>query len=122
LLRWALLADAIGTGASVVLVLAAAEWLSPHLGLPVELLRGAGLVLIPFVAMLVAAASRLRPAWLVGLVIGLNLVWAVASIALIVGGIVQPTTLGIVVVIGQAAAVLGIAVLQYVGLQRTDDH
>jgi hypothetical protein len=121
LLKRALLVDAIGCSASVVLTLAAASWLSPHLGLPVALLNGAGLVLIPFVALLAVTVFKRRPpAPLVGLVIGFNLAWVVASVGLLISGVVAPTALGMVVVAGQAAAVLGIAVLQYLGWQRRD--
>ncbi len=120
LLKRALLVDAIGCSASVVLTLAA-SWLNPHLGLPVALLNGAGLVLIPFVALLAVTVSKPRPpAPLVGLVIIFNLGWVVASVGLQVSGVVAPTALGMVVAAGQAAAVLGIAVLQYLGWQRRD--
>jgi hypothetical protein len=119
LLKRALLVDAIACSASVILLLGAAGWLSSYLGLPVALLVGAGLVLIPFVALLAFTVSRPRPpALLVGLVIGFNLAWMVASIGLLVAGVVAPTTLGLVVVAGQAVAVLGLAVLQYLGWQR----
>ena len=53
LLRFALLADALASGAMGVLMAAGAGLLAPFLGLPRPLLLWAGLLLIPF-ALLVA--------------------------------------------------------------------
>jgi hypothetical protein len=50
LLRQALLADAVTTAACAALMIAGAGFLEGLLGLPATLLRGAGLLLIPFVA------------------------------------------------------------------------
>ena len=57
-LRRALALDAIASGATAGLVIAAAGLLEGLLGLPGALLRGAGLVLIPYVAFVIYAASR----------------------------------------------------------------
>lgn len=119
LARQMLLLDAVITGPLALLAIAAAGWLSPHLGLPEELLRGAGMVLVPFVVLLVITATRPRLSpRLLGLVIALNLVWVAASVALLFAGSVSPTQLGTVLVIAQAAAVVAIAGLQYRGLLR----
>ena len=49
-LRRVLLLDAVATGATALLAVALAGPLAGWLGLPVGLLRGAGLILIPFEA------------------------------------------------------------------------
>ena len=119
LLRRALVTDAIGSGAPIPVLLLAATWLSPHLGLSETLLRWAGVVLIPFVALLIVAATRpTPPASLARLVIGFNLVWATASVALLVTGAVGQTALGTLVVLVQAAVVLGLALAQNVGVRQ----
>lgn len=119
LLRRALLIDAIGSGAPIPVLLLAAAWLSPHLGLSETLLRWAGVVLIPFVALLIVTVARpVPPASLVRLIIGFNLVWATASVGLLVIGAVRPTTPGTLVVLVQAAMVLGLAIAQYLGLRQ----
>ncbi len=119
LARQMLLLDAVITGALALLVIVAAGWLSPYLGLPATLLRGAGIVLMPFVALLLIGAtrSRLSPR-LLGLIIAINLLWVTASVALLFSTLVSPTHLGSGFVIAQAAAVVGIAGLQYSGLRR----
>jgi len=116
LLRYALIADAIGSGASAVLLLAAADTLSPLLGLPEQLLRTAGLILVPFVALVAYAASRLQPgaAWSVILI---NVAWVIGSVLLLVSDVVAPTTLGYAFVIAQALFVALVAELQYSGVR-----
>ena len=49
-MRNALALDAAASGATGLLLLAGARWLEDLLGLPVALMRGAGLILIPYVA------------------------------------------------------------------------
>jgi hypothetical protein len=119
LLRFALTIDAIASGASAVLLLAAAGFLSGLLGLPEELLRIAGIVLVPFVALVGYLAAREAPApGAVWAVILINLAWVAASALLLVGGFVSPTMIGFAIVAAQAVAVLIIADLQYFGLRR----
>ena len=118
-LHRALLLDAVATGATAVLMLAGAGLLAGPLGLPAGLLRGAGLVLVPFVALV--AWTALRPLLLAGAVravIGLNAAWVVGSLALLIGGWVAPTALGTVFVIAQAVVVGAFAELQFLGLRR----
>jgi hypothetical protein len=50
--------------------------------------------------------------------VGFNLVWAVESVMLVLLGWAQPTPLGIAVVLGQAAAAVVVADLQYMALRR----
>jgi hypothetical protein len=51
-------------------------------------------------------------------VVGVNEAWVVASVVLPLGGRVAPTTLGVAVVLAQAAVVAVFAVLQALALRR----
>lgn len=118
-LRQALLADAVISGAMGLLLLLGAGFLAGLLDLPMELLRTAGLVLLPFVAFVAYVATRENPArGAVWAVIVINALWVVASIGLLLSGWVAPNGLGITFVIVQALAVGLFAELQYVGLRR----
>jgi len=118
-LRRALLLDAVASGATALLLIAGAGLLEGLLGLPAAMLRGAGLVLVPYVAFVVYAGTRdpiSRPA--VWTIIAANAAWAIASALLLVSGWVAPTALGYAFVIGQAAVVALLGELQYIGLRR----
>jgi hypothetical protein len=120
LLRRALLADAIFSGASAVLLTLGAGALASLLNLPVALLRETGLFLIAYAALVGWLGTRpsiLRP--LVWIVVVGNAAWALASIALLFGGWVTPNLLGEAAVAMQAIAVGVFAELQYVGLRRS---
>jgi hypothetical protein len=118
-LRRALLVDAAASGLTGALMLAGAGMLTDLLGLPAALLRGAGLVLVPYVAFVAIVAARARiSAAAVWAVIACNALWTVASVALVIDGFVTPTALGTAFVIGQAVAVAALGVLQYVALRR----
>jgi hypothetical protein len=95
----------------------AAPGLAPLLGLPEDLIRTAGLLLLPLAAFILWLASRpAPPPVLVWIVILGNLVWTAESFALL--GQMEPTPLGTAFVSIQALAVLGLAGLEYVGLRR----
>jgi hypothetical protein len=118
-LRNTLLLDAAFSGAGALLMAGGASLLSPLLGLPQPLLFWAGVVLVPW-TILVAVLSR-RPAisrLLLIDVIGINALWAAASIGLLLTGLVSPTALGYAFVIAQAAAVALFAELQLIGMRR----
>jgi hypothetical protein len=118
-LRFALLADALASGATGLLAFAGAGVLAELLGLPTALLRYAGLSLFLYVAIVAYVGTRAnisRPA--VWAIIAYNALWAIDSVALLVSGYVSPTSLGYAFVIVQAAAVAGLGALQYVGLRR----
>jgi hypothetical protein len=118
-LRRALMLDAVASGAAGLLMIAGAGLLEGLLGLPAALLRGAGLVLVPYVAFVIWAGTRetvSRPA--VGTIVAANALWAAASALLLVSGWVAPTALGYAFVIGQAVVVALLGELQYVGLRR----
>jgi succinate dehydrogenase hydrophobic anchor subunit len=118
-LRRALVLDAAASGATGLLMIAAAGLLEGLLGLPAALLRGAGIVLVPYVAFVAFTATResiSRPA--VWAIIAANALWAIASALLLVSGLVAPTALGYAFVIFQAAVVALLGELQYMGLRR----
>ncbi len=120
LLRQALLADAVTTAACAALMIAGAGFLEGLLGLPATLLRAAGLLLIPFVAYVVMLGFRERVSrGAVWSVIGLNALWVVDSVLLLVSGYVTPTGSGIAFVLAQAAVVAMYAELQFMGLRRS---
>ena len=118
-LRWALGLDAAASGATALLVIGAASPLEGLLGLPAALLRGAGLVLIPYVAFVAYAATRTTAAPpMVWSIIIVNALWAIASVLLLLSGWVAPNALGYAFVIGQAVVVALLGELQYVALTR----
>jgi hypothetical protein len=119
-LRCALLADAVASGATGLLLIAGAGLLEGFLNIPVALSREAGLVLIPYVAFVAYVGTReniMRGA--VWAIIVANAVWALASIALLVSGWIAPNVLGIVFIAMQAAVVAVFGELQFVGLRRS---
>jgi len=120
-LRYALLADAIASGATGLLMIAGADLLTRLLGLPVALMRESGLLLVPYVALVAFVGTReIIPLGAVKAIIALNVLWVLGTVGLLVGGFVAPTVLGYAFVIVQAVAVGVLAELQLVGLRRAD--
>lgn len=114
-----LLADALSCAAAGLVLLLGADVLPGVLGLPPVLLLGAGAALLVFatgVGWLAARAQPKRAA--VWVVIGVNAVWAIDSVLLLVSGYVAPTLLGQAFVIAQAAVAAVFAELQFIGLRR----
>lgn len=119
-LRRAVLADAIFSGASAVLLTLGAGALAAWLIFPVALLRETGLFLIAYTALVGWLGTRqAMPKALVVIVIAGNAAWTLASIALLFSGAVTPNLLGEALVAAQAIAVGGLAELQYIGLRRS---
>jgi hypothetical protein len=118
-LRLILLADAAASGATAALLVAGAGVLERWFGLPVGLMREAGLLLIPYVVLVVVVASRPSVATAaVTAIIAINAAWTVASVLLLATGFVSPTLLGVAFVLAQALAVGAFAVIQYVCLRQ----
>jgi len=118
-LRRALILDALASGATALLMVAGAGLVEGLLGLPAALLRGAGLVLVPYVAFVIYTGTRdaiSRSA--VWTIIIANVTWAAASALLLPSGWVAPTALGYAFVIAQAVVVALLGELQYMGLRR----
>ena len=119
LLRLALLADAVASGAMGILLAAAAEPLAAWFGLPLALLREVGLLLIPYAALLVYLATRATtPRLPAQVIVAGNVLWVIGSVALLMSGLVAPTALGTAFVIAQALIVAILAELQLLGLRR----
>ncbi|HEU0159913.1 MAG TPA: hypothetical protein VFR00_11385 [Hyphomicrobiaceae bacterium] len=118
-LRRALMLDALASGATALLLIAAAPFLDALLGLPVALLRGAGLLLVPYVAFVafVATRQRLEPA-AVWVIVACNVLWVLASFLVLLSGKLAPTGLGIAFVVAQAIVVALLGELQVMGLRR----
>ena len=118
-LRKALLLDAAASGATALMLIAGAGLLDGLLGLPVVLMREAGLILIPFVAFVAWVGTREEPSrGAVRAIIAANALWAVASVGLLMSGWVAPTALGYAFVVAQAVVVALFGELQYAGLKR----
>ena len=118
-LRFALLADAVASGATGLMMIAGADLLTGLLGLSVALMREAGLLLVPFVALVAYVGTRQNiPHGAVKTIIALNVLWVLASAGLLVSGLVAPTALGYAFVIAQAIVVGVFAELQFTGLRR----
>jgi hypothetical protein len=118
-LRLILFADAVASGATAALLVAGAGLLERLFGLPVGLMREAGLLLIPYVVLVVFVASR--PAVAVAAVtaiIAINAAWTAASVLLLASGFVSPTLFGAAFVLAQALAVGAFGVIQYVCLRQ----
>ena len=119
-LRRAIVADAIFSGASAILLTFGAGELAPWLSLPEALLRETGLFLIAYAALVGWLGMRqAMPKPLVVIVIAGNAAWTLASIALLVSGWVNPNLLGEIMVAMQAIAVGAFAELQYIGLRKS---
>jgi hypothetical protein len=119
-LRRAILADAIFSGISALLLAFGAGALAPLLDLPEALLRETGLFLIAYAALVGWLGTRpSMPRVLVAIVIAGNAAWTLASVALLFSGAVTPNLLGEAFVVMQAIAVGAFAESQYIGLRRS---
>jgi hypothetical protein len=119
LLRRVLALDSASCLAIGLLLALGAGPLSSLFGLGEKLLFGAGLLLLPLAAFIAWLASRpVPPMALVWLVIVGNLAWTAESFLLISTESARITPAGTAFVAAQAVAVLGVALLEYVGVRR----
>ena len=119
-LRQVLLADAVVSGATGVLLAGGAPFLVGLLALPEPLLRYAGLILLPYAAFVAVVATRMHiPAVTVWAVIILNTLWVLHSIGLLLTGWVAPNLFGYGFIIVQAAVVALFAELQFLAVRRS---
>ena len=117
--RRALLADAAASAATGSLLAIGADLLNDWLGLPVLLMRYAGLSLLPFAAIVLFVGLRQAPPRAAVLaIIAYNVLWALDSFVLLASGWVAPTLLGSAFVVMQAVTVGLLAVLQWIGVKR----
>lgn len=118
-LRRVLALDSASCAMIGLLLCLGAASLSGLFGLGERLVFGAGLVLLPLAAFIAWLASRpAPPSALVWLVIVGNVAWTAESFLLISTESGRITALGTAFVAVQAVAVLGLALLEYVGLRR----
>lgn len=119
LLRGALFADAIASGAMGVLLSALPTTLASLLALPEPLLRYTGAFLVLYAAFVGWLGARARPhALLIWAVIIGNAIWVIDSLLLVASGWVNPSALGYAFVIAQALAVGVFAELQFIGVRK----
>jgi len=110
--------DAVTCLGMGVLLVAASGPIAALTGISAPLLFWAGLLLLPTAAfMALFARVRQVPAWAAFVVIGGNLLWALASIALPLAGLVVPNALGWSFLIAQAAVVVVLTVLEWQAAQ-----
>lgn len=118
-LRRVLLADGLSCSLVGLGLLFGATGLSALLGLPLALLLGAGAALLAFGVPVTWLSTRTQPRRAaVWAVIGVNIVWAVDSVLLLVSGYVAPTMLGQAFVLAQAVVAAVFAELQFIGWRR----
>ncbi|WP_077036813.1 hypothetical protein [Pelomonas sp. KK5] len=116
-LMWADAASCAATGA---LQLAFTGALAGLTGLPAPLLAGTGLFLLAYAAAAAGMAlQRVPPRRLIGLVVIGNFGWALACLALLLGGGLPLSGLGVAWVLAQLACVLVLGELQWMGLKRS---
>ena len=112
-LRTILLVDGIVSGAMGLLLIAGAGILDGAFDLPAAFLRGAGVVLLPWFALLaIIATRRVIHRSAVRFVIIANLGWIAASVLLPFTGWIEPNALGVAFIIVQALAVVVFALAQ----------
>jgi hypothetical protein len=120
LLKFALVIDAVVTGAVAVLQLSLPQFLADLLVLPRMLLLGTGAFLVAYTVLLVILANS-KSVWraIIELVIVGNVGWAIGCVVLLIAGFVVPSGLGIAFVAVQAVAVLVFAGLEFAGLKSS---
>jgi len=121
LLKSALVADAVVTGAAAVLQLAAASWLSELLALPRTLLVESGTFLVAYTLLLIvlARSTSVSSVIIAAIVLG-NIAWGAGCIGLLITDALSPSGLGVAFVIMQAVAVLVFATLEYLGVKISE--
>ncbi|MEW9554336.1 hypothetical protein [Nonomuraea sp. NPDC050783] len=118
-LRLALAADAVVTGGNGLAYLVLAGPVAGLLGPDAGLLRGIGAFLLAYgvaVGLLAARPDAGRAA--VKGVIALNIAWTLGSVAAVVTGALELTTVGAVWALAQALVVAAFAELQIMGLRK----
>jgi len=120
LLRRAIQADAIVTGAVALVQTFGAGHLAPLLNLPQPLVLETGLFLIAYTALVGwLGTRRSMPKALVAIVIVGNAAWALGSIALMFSGSVTPSLLGYAFIAMHAISTGMFAELQYIGMRKS---
>ena len=113
--RQAMVVDFVGTGATALLAITAAGFTAGLTELPETLIRGAGLALIPFLALVLAMAVKPARGGVIA-VIAINIAWVIASFVTM-ALFVSPNAFGYVFITAQALAVALFAELQILALR-----
>ena len=118
LLRFAMRADATLCAGLGLLIAFTADPLSRLSGLSStsEWVTGAALVFYGAAVFMLAATPNIRATG-VGIVVA-NVVFVVAVVAVLIAGVLPLTGLGVAMTLATAAATLGFAYLQYLGVRR----
>jgi hypothetical protein len=120
LLRLALKLDALASGGLGLVLLALGAALDSTLGLDASLLLPVGAFLLGWAGVVLYIGTRpainRTSAWTV---VGLNALWLVDSVLVLIAGWYDVTGLGIAFVIAQALAVAVVTELQVIGLKRS---
>jgi hypothetical protein len=114
--RW-VQADALMSGASGLVLAAAAPILDGALGVSVGFLIAVGIFLLLYAGLLVLVARRGAPAPAVKTVVAGNALWVVASVAVVLTDVLSLSTAGTVFTLLQAGAVAIVADLQYMSIR-----
>lgn len=118
-LRTVIALDAAACGVMGAVLAFDAGALAQALGLSPALMQPVGWFLLCYAGVLAWLASRASlPRAVVWTLVGINLLWAVESIALAALGWIQPTTLGLTLLVCQAVAAVLVAELQHLSLRR----
>jgi hypothetical protein len=118
-LRLTLIADAVVTGVNGLVYLAFAAPVSGLLGPDAPFLRAIGAFLLVYGAAVALLGTRRtigRPATMA--VITLNIIWTLGSVAAVISGALDLTTVGAIWAIAQALVVALFAELQITGLRK----
>jgi hypothetical protein len=119
-LRQVLLADAVATGATGLLMVVFARALQGLLLVSGTLLFWAGLILVPYAIGVAWLATRNSiPRGAVRAVIACNVLWGVDCLLLALSGWIEPNALGYAFIAVQVIVVAAFAELQWVGLRRS---
>ena len=118
-LKRVLIVDAVSCLGMGAMLIGGGSVLADLLGLPAVLTHGAGLALVPLGLFIFWLGTReaVHPAFVWVVILG-NVGWTLESLMTV---FTAPaiTALGTLFVAGQAAVVLGLAALEYVGLDRS---
>jgi hypothetical protein len=120
LLRFALAADGLVSLAAGVLSCGLLQLLLPVLGASFSHMLTVGMFMAAYGLALTVLSrnTRMDRRLVTGIVFG-NAGWVLASLALLLTDWIEPTALGVALVVGQAVIVAALSALQYLGLRRS---
>lgn len=118
LLRFAMRADALLSGATGLVLLVLGRQVAELVGTTttVEYTTGASFVVFSIVVLVLAARPRVRAAG-TALAVG-NALFTVATVAVVVADVWPLTDVGVALVLGTGVYTLAMAALQYAGVRR----